>query len=86
MMAGMTVSVWTKTELEEQITLWKTALKQCSMGKSYTIGSRQLTRQDISDIIDMLDYLTGELAAVETGTRGPVLVQGRRIRGWRVGR
>lgn len=78
-------SIWTRQELLEEIDLYKKALKACASGSSYTIGSRSLTRQDIDKIRDHLDYLAGELAALERG-RGPILVLGRINRGpsgWR---
>ena len=73
-------SIWTREELCEQIQLYKAALKACASGASYTIGKRSLTRQDLDDIRKHLDYLAGELAALENG-RGPILVQGRIPRG-----
>ncbi len=72
----MSASIWTRQELIEQIALYKEALKACASGASYTIGSRSLTRQDIQDIRDHLDYLAGELSALQNG-RGPVIVQAR---------
>lgn len=72
----MASSLWTRAELDEQIALYKRALKACASGASYTIGSRQLTRQDLPRIREHLGYLAGELAALERG-RGPILVQAR---------
>ncbi|WP_165071021.1 hypothetical protein [Desulfovibrio sp. ZJ200] len=72
----MASSIWTRAELDEQITLYKRALKACASGASYTIGSRSLTRQDLPRIREHLAYLAGELAALDHG-RGPVLVQAR---------
>ena len=79
-------SIWTRQELLEEIDLYKKALKACASGSSYTIGSHSLTRQNLQQRRDHLDYLAGELAALE-GRRGPVLVQGRIYRGpgsWRM--
>lgn len=76
MPTGMASSIWTRAELDEQIALYKRALKACATGASYTIGSRSLTRQDLPRIRDHLAYLAGELAALERG-RGPVIVQAR---------
>lgn len=73
-------SIWTRQELLEQIALYKKALKACATGSSYTIGNHSLTRQDLEDIRSHLDYLAGELAALENG-RGPVIVQTRIPRG-----
>lgn len=50
-------SIWTRPELEEQISIYKAALKACASGASYTIGTRSLTRQDMAAIRDHLDYL-----------------------------
>jgi|GluameStandDraft_1065615.scaffolds.fasta_scaffold151394_2 bacterioferritin (cytochrome b1) len=78
-------SIWTEQELREEIDLYKRAIKACASGSSYTIGSRSLTRQNLKELREHLDYLAGELAALE-GRRGPVLVQGRIYRGsagWR---
>ena len=72
----MSTQIWTKDELLEQIGLWKEALKRCSMGQSYKIGTRELTRYDLAEIRKMLDYLSNELAALERG-RGPFLVKAR---------
>ena len=69
-------SIWTRQELLDEIDLYKRALKACASGSSYTIGSRSLTRQNLQELRDHLDYLSAELAALE-GRRGPVLVQGR---------
>ena len=69
-------SVWTRQELLEEIDLYKKALKACASGSSYTIGSRSLTRHNLQELRDHLEYLSGELAALE-GRRGPVLVQAR---------
>lgn len=82
MSVGMAISIWTREELTEQIRLYKAALKACASGASYTIGTRSLTRQDMARIREHLDYLAGELAALERG-RGPIIVQARIPRGGR---
>ncbi|MFG6375443.1 MAG: hypothetical protein K1W05_05865, partial [Desulfovibrio sp.] len=64
-------SIWTEQELREEIDLYKRAIKACASGSSYTIGSRSLTRQNLKELREHLDYLAGELAAVG-GRRGPV--------------
>jgi len=72
----MKTQIWTKEELIEQIETWKHALLKCAAGQSYKIGTRELTRYDLDDIKKMLDYLKGELEALENG-RGPRLVKCR---------
>lgn len=55
------MSIWTKEELQEQIKAYKEALLACSSGKSYSIGSRSLTRSDIPQILETLSYFEAEL-------------------------
>ena len=75
-------SIWTREELLEQIELYKKALKACATGQSYTIGSRSLTRQDIAELRDHLEWLQGELAVLDN-QHGPKLVRGVvKRRGW----
>lgn len=62
-----TYSIWTKSELIEQLDAWKAAYKAASTGKSYTIQGRSLTRYDLKEIRDQLAYLQGELASLENG-------------------
>lgn len=69
-------SIWSRSELLELIADWKAAYKATTSGKSYTIDNRSLTRQDISEIRRQLDWLTGELAALD-GQRGPFFVHAK---------
>lgn len=55
------MSIWTKEELQTHIKAYKEALLSCSQGKSYSIGSRSLTRSDIPEIREMLGYYEEEL-------------------------
>lgn len=53
--------------LEEHITALKTVLK----GQSYSIGGRSLSRANMKDIQDGIDYWTGRLEnALELEARG----------------
>lgn len=69
-------SIWTRDELLKQIDLWKAAYTAASTGKTYSIEGRSLTRQDLPEIRNQLDYLKGELDALD-GKRGPFFVQAR---------
>ncbi|MEZ6854208.1 hypothetical protein [Halodesulfovibrio aestuarii] len=69
-------SIWTQTELEAQITLWKQAYTHCAAGKSFTIAGRNLTRQDIGVIRDQLRYLEKELAKYTGAQAGMIFVAG----------
>lgn len=60
------MTIWNnRDELVMAIADWKRAYRAASSGKSYTIGSRTLTRYDIDDIRAQLDYLQGELDALD---------------------
>ena len=59
------MSVWTRQELHENIALWKRAYRAVINGKSYSIGSRSLTYQDLDKIEAQLDKLQAQLDALE---------------------
>lgn len=67
-------SIWTRRELLEMIADWKAAYRAASTGKSYAIGSRTLTRYDLSEIRKQLEWLESELASLD-GKRGPFFVR-----------
>ena len=67
-------TIWTREELLGLIACWKAAYKAASTGKSYTVQGRTLTRYDLPEIRQQLVYLQGELAALDTGRRGPAIV------------
>lgn len=73
------MSAWAREELLSLLADWKAAYKAASTGKSYTIGSRTLTRYDLSEIRDQIDWISSELAALSRG-RGPVRVAARIVR------
>ena len=82
-------TIWTREELLGLIACWKAAYKAASTGKSYTVQGRTLTRYDLPEIRQQLVYLQaggehnlrtiggGELAALDTGRRGPTIVLAR---------
>lgn len=73
------MSAWTREELLSLLADWKAAYKAASTGKSYTIGSRTLTRYDLAEIRDQIDWISSELVALSRG-RGPVRVAARIVR------
>jgi len=71
------MSIWTVTELNEQITAWKAALKDVAAGREFTDASgRKLTYADLPEIRKTLRFLESEKQAL-SGTQGPVFVRGR---------
>ena len=71
------MSIWTEKELQEQIALWKMAYSKASTGQSYTIGSRTLTRYDLSEIRKQLEYLEAEMVKISTKRTSLTRVQAR---------
>lgn len=69
-------SIWSREELLEAIAAYKAALLAVATGKSYRIGSRELTRLDLADIRSTLASLKKELEAID-GTAGPHFVVAR---------
>ena len=70
------MSLFTETELNEEIARWKAALRAISLGQSYTMGSRTLTRLNRDEIWAQLrDF---EIEKKKLAGRGTVVVmQGR---------
>lgn len=66
-------SIWTLTELDEQIAAYKAALLAVTTSQSYKIGTRELTRADLPEIRDTLDWLGRERSQL-TLSAAPVSV------------
>lgn len=64
------MSVITKEMAREMLQLWLDAERAVTTGKSYTIGTRSLTRANISEIAERIKYWRNELAKLESGRRG----------------
>lgn len=61
------ITAWTKEEARDMLTLWIEAEKAVATGQSYKIGTRSLTRADLSDIAARIKFWRGELEALEDG-------------------
>lgn len=48
---------------------WLEADLACSQGKSYKIGSRSLTRADVSEIKERIQYWSNEVSRLEAGRK-----------------
>lgn len=61
------------TEAQEMLTLWKQAYRAIAIsGQSYKLGTRQLTRADLSEVKKELAYWRNEVERMTAGTRrGP---------------
>lgn len=71
----------TKTEADTHLAAWLAADTAISVGKSYTIGNRQLTRADAAEVKDQLTYwqrVVNAQAASAAGQSSP----GVRVAKW----
>jgi hypothetical protein len=71
---------YTLTEAKAELELWKEAKRAAATGKSYTIGSRQLTRYDLAEINREIDRFAEIVGALSTGRTAPTKVYGRQSR------
>lgn len=57
-------------EAKEHLKIWLEAEKAVATGQSYKIGTRSLTRANLSDIADRIKYWRNEVARLESGAGG----------------
>jgi hypothetical protein len=72
------MAIFTLTEVEEQITAWKAALLAVSLNQSYMIGDKRLTRADLPQIRQTLEWLDKEKTRITEPTG--IFVNGPEIR------
>ena len=60
----------TLEEAREHLQIWLDAEKAVATGQSYKIGTRSLTRANLSDIADRIKYWRNEVARLESGAGG----------------
>lgn len=68
------LSLYTDEELDAEIAAWKAALRDVSMGQSYTIRGRELTLASLSEIKATLTDMAREKGR-RLGTQTPRVVQ-----------
>lgn len=57
-------------EAKENLRLWLDAEKAVATGQSYKIGTRSLTRANLSDIVERISFWRSEIAKLENGRKG----------------
>lgn len=75
------MSVITKEMAEKHLKAWLDAELAVTTGQSYSIGSRQLTRVNISEIRKQIEYWKNELVKLEMRENGKKINSSRRIQG-----
>ncbi|PWK16072.1 DUF6148 family protein [Tumebacillus permanentifrigoris] len=61
---------WDLTTAKSHLNAWLTAELQVSSGQSYTIGSRSLTRANLSEISERIKFWQNEVKKLSNGRRG----------------
>lgn len=57
-------------EARENLKIWLDAERAVATGQSYKIGSRSLTRADLSEIANRVNFWRNELEKLESGRTG----------------
>lgn len=60
----------TLQQAEQHLESWYAADLACSSGQSYTIGSRSLTRANITEIRKQIQYWENKVKELEAGRKG----------------
>jgi hypothetical protein len=73
------MAIYTLPEITAEIALWKSALSAISTtGQAYQIGGRSLTRADLAEIRQHLEWLDARQTELTNGVSGGLLrVTGR---------
>ncbi len=61
--------MWTLKEAKASLTMWLEAEAAVASGQSYAIGSRSLTRANLSEIAKRIDFWRNEVASLEAGNK-----------------
>ena len=79
-MSAATYRGYSLTEAKTELELWKEAKRAAATGKSYTLGSRQLTRYDLAEINREIQRFSEIVDALSSGRSAPVKVFARQSR------
>jgi hypothetical protein len=75
------MAIFTAAEIEEQITAYKAALLALATSQSYTVLGRTVTRANIQQIRDTLEWLNREKSIMAAGvSAGLQTLPGRPVR------
>lgn len=55
---------------KQKLQMWLDAMDTIATGQSYTIGSRSLTRANLNDIQNQIEYWSSIVTKCETGHKG----------------
>ena len=72
---------YTLAEAKVELELWNDAKRAAATGQSYSIGGRQLTRYNLSEINAQIAGFVEIIDTISSGCNGPVKVRAR-MRRW----
>lgn len=72
------MAVFSKELCQKKLNTWLAAEEAVATGQSYQIGTRMLTRADLKQVREQMEYWAGKLAAAEAEDK-----QGGRNRAYR---
>lgn len=78
----MTTNNISLTEAVEQRDLWLAASRALAVGKSYTIGNRQLARSDATEVREMLSYWQNAIKSLEASAVSGIKNPGVAVAKW----
>lgn len=61
---------WTLEQAKQHLASWLEADAACATGQSYRIGTRSLTRADVSEIAERISFWKREVEKLSSGRRG----------------
>lgn len=63
------MAIYSKDLCQRKLNLWLDAEEKVATGQSYQIGNRMLTRADLKQIRDQMEYWAGKLQEAEAESR-----------------
>ena len=67
------MAVFTKEICQKKLNTWLAAEEAIATGQSYQIGSRMLTRADLKQVREEMEYWAGKLAEAEAEVAEPFM-------------
>lgn len=71
---------YTLAEAQAELERWKEAKRAAAAGQSYKMGSRELTRYNLSEINREINSFSDIIAVLSSGRVGPIKVRARQPR------
>lgn len=81
-MKEKTYQGYTLAEAKEELDVWKAAKRAAATGQSYTIGSRQLTRYNLSEIDKQIKAFASIVDTLSSGRSGSLIKVRARMHRW----